>query len=168
MMDHNLKDYELCEDYVDMKTPVKVTKIGQGKSSNKCNQCEYASSHTRNLRNHLKTHSGEKQNKCNQCDYASSHSVHLRTHLKKHSGENPNKCNQCQYASPDVSNLRRHLKTHSGEKTNKCNQCDYASARADVSTDMIIVKSFTRPQFWGQEFYAENAKNSDISQFSTK
>ena len=30
--------------------------------SNKCNQCDYVSSHAGNLRTHLKTHNGEKQN----------------------------------------------------------------------------------------------------------
>ena len=34
--------------------------------SNKCNQCEYASSLAGNLRLDLKTHTGEKFNKCNQ------------------------------------------------------------------------------------------------------
>ena len=50
-----------------------------GAKPNKCNQCDYASCRSRDLRTHLKTHSGEKSNKCNQCD--------LRVHLKTHSGE---------------------------------------------------------------------------------
>ena len=81
--------------------------------SNKCYQCDYASSHTGDLRRHLKTHSGEKSNKCNQCYYASSQAGDLRTHLKTHSGEKPNKCSQCAYASAHSSHLRRHMKTHS-------------------------------------------------------
>ena len=58
------------------------------------------------------SHSGEKSNKCNQCDFASSYASALRTHLKTHSGEKSNKCNQCDYAASLASNLRRHLKTH--------------------------------------------------------
>ena len=50
---------------------------------NKCNQCDYASFQTGNLKKHLKTHSGEKSNKCNQCDFASYEKGNLRTHLKK-------------------------------------------------------------------------------------
>ena len=57
-----------------------------------------------------------KSNKCNQCDYASSHAGNLRTHLKTHSGEKANKCNQCDYASSQTGDLRKYLKTHSGEK----------------------------------------------------
>ena len=69
------------------KTPNNVTK------SNKCNQCDYASSRASHLRTHLKTHSGEKSNKCNQCEYTSSQTSHLRTHLKMHSGESQTNAN---------------------------------------------------------------------------
>ena len=41
------------------------------KKSNKCDQCDFASSYSSALKTHLKTHSGEKSNKCNQCDYPS-------------------------------------------------------------------------------------------------
>ena len=54
------------------------------KKSNKCNQCDYASSYAGNLKTHLKTHSGEKSNKCNQCDFASSYASALRRHIKAH------------------------------------------------------------------------------------
>ena len=46
----------------------------------------------RDLRGHMKRHSGIKSNKCNQCEYASSEAADLRTHLKTYSGEKSNKC----------------------------------------------------------------------------
>ena len=83
-------------------------------------------------------------NKCNQCDYASSHAAKLRTQLNIHtsqaddwrrylktlSGEKLYKCNQCDFASSQAGDLRRPLITHSGEKLKKCNQYDYASFQA--------------------------------------
>ena len=80
--------------------------------SNKCNQCDFASSQAGDLRKHLKTHSGEKANKCNQCNYASAEASDLRRHLKTHSGEKSNKCNQCDFACSDPNSLRRHMKRH--------------------------------------------------------
>ena len=92
------------------KGTFKNLKMHSGEKSNKCNQCDYASSQERNLRTHLKTHSGEKLNKCSQCDYASSRSDVLRTHLKAHNREKSNKCNQCDFAFSYASALRTHLK----------------------------------------------------------
>ena len=37
------------------------------------------------LRIHLKTHSGKKSNKCNQCDYSSPETDNLKIHLEMHS-----------------------------------------------------------------------------------
>ena len=71
-----------------MQNFTEIVAIEHKGKSNKCNQCDYASSQAGHLRTHLKTHSGEKSNKCSQCDYASSRACHLRTHLKMHSGEN--------------------------------------------------------------------------------
>ena len=102
------------------------------KRQDKCNQCDYASSHRSNLRIHLMRHSGEKLNKCNQCDFASSQSSNLRIHFMTHTGEKLNKCNQCDYESSLACNLKRHLKTHGEEKSNKCKQCDYASSYANA------------------------------------
>ena len=62
----------------------------------------------------LKMHTGEKSNKCSQCDFASSEADHLKRHFITHSGEKSNKCNQCSYASSNAGSLRAHLKTHRG------------------------------------------------------
>ena len=85
-------------------------------NSNKCNQCDYASSYASALWIHLKMHSGKKSNKCKQCDFASSRVGDLRTHLKTHSGEKSNKCNQCDFAFSRADHLRTHLKTHSAKQ----------------------------------------------------
>ena len=39
-----------------------------------------------------KTDNAIKSNKCNQCDHASSHAGSLRRHRKIHSGEKSNRC----------------------------------------------------------------------------
>ena len=51
-----------------------------------------------------------KSNKCDQCDFASSWASTLKTHLEMHSVDKSNECNQCKYASSDPSALRSHLK----------------------------------------------------------
>ena len=115
MATEQMENYHLVFKGANVKLPKKVT--DKVIKSSKCNQCDYASSHAGNLRQHLKIHSGEKSNKCNQCDYASSRADNLMTHLKTHSGEMSNKCNHCDYASSQATHLRTHLKTHSGEKS---------------------------------------------------
>ena len=81
----------LSKEDTNIQAPIKSKKVCKDIKSNKCDQCEYASSQKANLRTHLKTHSGEKSNNCNQCDSAFSQASHLRTHLKTHSGERSNK-----------------------------------------------------------------------------
>ena len=82
-MDQDLIDDDLSESGVNVDVPLRNTN-NEREKSNKCNQCDYASSSPGNLRSHLITHSGEKSNKCNQCDYASIQAGDLRTHLKTH------------------------------------------------------------------------------------
>ena len=61
-MDQNLENYDLLSKInVKITAPVTATKTAQGKRSQKCIQCEYASSCASDLRRHLKIHSGEKK-----------------------------------------------------------------------------------------------------------
>ena len=59
-MEQNLDNYDSGLKDVNVKIPKK-----NAEKSNKCNQCDYASSRAGHLRRHMKTHSGEKSNKCN-------------------------------------------------------------------------------------------------------
>ena len=73
--------------------------------------CKYASSRAGDLRKHLKKHSGEKSNKCNQCDYASSNADHLRTHSgeKSHKCNQYQYAHLCVFSSwPDLM-FQRHI-----------------------------------------------------------
>ena len=79
IMEHELTNYDSSMRDGNVERLVKKT--------NKCNQCDYASSQVGHLKRHLKTHSGERSNKCNQCDFASCQAGDLRTHVKTHSGE---------------------------------------------------------------------------------
>ena len=84
-MEEQMDNFDFGLKEANVKNPKKT--IDNVTKSNKCNQCDYASSRADSLRTHLKTHSGEKSNKCNQCDYASSQAGHLRKHLKRHNRE---------------------------------------------------------------------------------
>ena len=119
-MEQALENYDISLKDANV-TILKKTADNVLNKRNKCNLCDYASSHTSNLRAHLKMHSGEKSNKCNQCNFASSWAGDLKRHLKTNFGEKSYKCNQCDFASTQAGNFRRHLKTHSGEKSSKCN-----------------------------------------------
>ena len=54
--------------------------------------------------------SGEKSNRCNQCDYASSQADNLRSLLKTCIEEKSNKWNKCEFGCSDPSSLRSHMK----------------------------------------------------------
>ena len=90
----------------------------------KCNLCDYASVHGRNLRRHLKT----LWRKGVQMQPVQVHiffcSSFEGSYMRGHSGEKSYKCNQCEFASAWTGSLRKHLKTHSGEiHRNQCTMC---------------------------------------------
>ena len=114
--------------------------------TNKCSQCNNASSEASNLRRHMSTHTGEKTNKCNQCDVAFSQADTLREHLElfpwfpeMHQGKKSIKCSQCGYAYSFASNLRTHMKTHSRKTSNKCKKLTSATS---------VIKHTTRQALW--------------------
>ena len=86
VMDQHRKDDFFSENGVDVDIPLRNTN-NEGEKSNKCNQCDYASSQAGNLGRHLTTHIGEKTNKCKKCEFASSCADVSRAHFKTHSGE---------------------------------------------------------------------------------
>ena len=68
VMDQNHLMDDFSENSVNVDIPLRNPN-DEGEKSNKCNQCDYASSQAGNLRAHLKTHNWEKSNKCNPVSY---------------------------------------------------------------------------------------------------
>ena len=57
-MERTFENYDF--DLKDINLKTLNTKTDKIIKLNECNQCDFASSHTGNLRRHLKTHSGDK------------------------------------------------------------------------------------------------------------
>ena len=70
--EHNLENYGLKD------ANMKILKKNGEKSNN---QCDYAPVRAEDLKRHLTTHRGEKSKRCNQCDFGSSYSSTLMEHL---------------------------------------------------------------------------------------
>ncbi|KAF5278210.1 hypothetical protein FQR65_LT15752 [Abscondita terminalis] len=129
---------------------------------NKCDKCDYSTSKSRYLRQHLfrihgetKTmlkcklcnfltynesrlavheigHTVKKVFKCSSCDYQSKYSSHLKEHTVKHSGVLPFGCDKCKYRTYSKSSLTRHKVVHSDDKPFKCVLCDFTTKRTSI------------------------------------
>ena len=96
---------------------INVMENHTGEKPFKCNQCNYACTHSSDLHRHMRTHSGE-----NRCSKAYKHKIDLTKHLKIHNRERSNKCGQCDYVSSQADLLIEHSKTHTERKSNEENQ----------------------------------------------
>ena len=64
----------------------------------------------KHLKVHIKTHNSKNSNRCSQCDYASSQASNLRRHTRIHTGVKSNICNQCDNAFSCAQALTKHIK----------------------------------------------------------
>ena len=74
----------------------------------------------------MRIHSGEKPFSCEQCDYSSTQSQNLKTHKLTHTGEKPFACKQCNYSCSHYSSMKYHMLSHTGKKPFTCKQCNYS------------------------------------------
>ena len=103
--------------------------------SDKCNQCDYAATSTRNLEDHKKTAHVSVQ--CNQCDYAATSTRNLEDHKKTvHmkpfvnitlSEQEVIKCNKCEFKCRLNIQLKKHSEKKHREEQYSCNRCVYRS-----------------------------------------
>ena len=90
----------------------------KGRKVYKCDECDYTTEISSNIKSHKRKHSGEKPYKCDKCDYASTQSSALGIHKRKHnkSIQEPFKCDQCNYECTRSSDLTEHKRrNHQGK-----------------------------------------------------
>ena len=75
----------------------------------------------------MKVHSEERPYKCNQCDYAGKHLRNLTTHIGKHEGIVYG-CDQCTYKTSQKSNLKMHVESKHTGIVYACDQCRYKAS----------------------------------------
>ena len=78
--------------------------------------CDYETTQSGNLKNHIRIHTGERPFICEVegCDYTAKQSSALTTHIRKHTGERPFICEEegCDYEASQSSNLKAHMKRY--------------------------------------------------------
>ena len=87
--------------------------IHSGEKPFSCEQCDYSSTQSQNLKTHKLTHTGEKPFACKQCNYSCSHYSSMKYHMLSHTGEKPFACKQCNYSCKGSRDLKMHMKKHS-------------------------------------------------------
>ena len=93
------------------------------KKDKNCNQCDFSSIKSINLKRHKRIHHGEVRNKCRLCDFSSN--TNLKDHtMRKHTGEKPFKCYQCNYSCVTSGHLKSHMSRHTEERPFKCSKCE--------------------------------------------
>ena len=97
----------------------------------KCDQCDYSSTTSWNLKRHAFMHTGEKPYHCDECSFKCNRASLLKIHLRTHTGEKPFSCTECQSSFNNPGNLKSHMLRHTGEIRFNCNQCNYKTGRAN-------------------------------------
>ncbi|KAF5276802.1 hypothetical protein FQR65_LT16168 [Abscondita terminalis] len=108
----------------------------------KCKKCDYSTSKTKYLSQHMRRKHGEgklkrknkskliddagkKVYKCNLCNYRNNFSSNFNAHLLTHSSECPFCCDKCDYKTYNEKYLNSHKRIHSEDKPFKCNSCEF-------------------------------------------
>ena len=116
-----------------------------GKIPLRCDECNFVTAYSGDLRRHKQNHAGEKPYKCEYCDFGTTHSGVLNRHRRKHTGEKPFKCDLCEFRTSQSGHLKKHKLIHTGEKPYKCELCDFSAADSGNLTRHKRLHTGVRP-----------------------
>ncbi|KAL3275959.1 hypothetical protein HHI36_020692 [Cryptolaemus montrouzieri] len=102
-----------------------------GEKSYRCDLCEYAAYHKRNLELHIyKIHLETKIFSCEQCDYKTNYTNHLRNHINSSHLQIKHQCHLCSYSSKWKTTLKSHISSvHTEGEIYTCDHCNYSTNR---------------------------------------
>ncbi|GIZ02105.1 hypothetical protein CEXT_484341 [Caerostris extrusa] len=126
-----------------------IAKMYSGKS-HQCPFCGYSTSHSANIKKHIRTHTGEcpfqctlddmslaeiiryaKRHQCSYCGYSTFLSADMKKHIRIHTGERPFQCCFCMKRFNEKRPLNNHMRIHTGERPFQCPECDKTFSRKD-------------------------------------
>ena len=120
-------DHEGCQFTTRSKGWLKNHKEIHQSTFHMCDQCEYKSIHSINLRNHIKMHHSNFIRQCKQCDYKCKKFDSLKVHMQvQHEGMKI-ACDQCDNKFSRLDNLKTHIQTKHTKKQFKCDKCEFST-----------------------------------------
>ena len=127
-----------CDQSFDRVDKLNLHKRGKHLAlSLKCNLCNFQAKTSRDLINHMKTHSSSRQIfSCEECEYADQLEENLLNHkIAKHS---VHKCDKCDYTFSSVKELDEHKQNTHKQQVFSCEKCNFKDRKEENLLNHII------------------------------
>lgn len=136
---NNSYDYERITDNETKSKKKILSKMGRPrKSEYKCSICGKTFEKSRNLSQHVKTHSNAKAYECTQCSKSFTVRKYLSKHIKRsHKEQPPATCKICDKTFKNGIYLKSHLYRHRSYVKKRCHQCEICCKRYSSEAEKL-------------------------------